>query len=530
MLPRCLFLALLGFAAPICALGSPTPPPATAPVAPGAQFFDLDQVRLGPGPFQIAEETDEAYLLKLEPDRFLAWFRKEAGLTPKAKVYGGWESQGVAGHDGGHYMSALAQMYAATGNPEFKRRADYMVGELALCQQANGKRLRRRHSQWQKDLCGNQSRPDQYAGQSQRRLGSLVHHPQGIRRLLGRLSLLPQRPGAGRREEIRRLGRRRNRRALPRSDAAHARDRARRHDRGPGHLYGDTGDARYLALAEKFRHDHVFVPLAQGRDVLTGLHANTQIPKFIGYERVYELTGDAEWHDAAENFWKTVTENRAWVIGGNSENEHFFAPAAFEAQMNDTVATGKLQLLQHAQAHRASLRISSRRARDGLLRAHALQPHPFHHPAASGWLRLLHVDESRFLPLLLDRLQRFLVLCRHRHGKITRKYGKAIYAHEGGGKLLVNLFIASTLDWPEAGLKVEQKTAFPEEQGSTLVFHATGPKPMEVDVRYPAWVAARARSSSRSTASRSPSRRSPASTRRSRGRGRTAIRCALKRP
>jgi DUF1680 family protein len=69
------------------------------------------------------------------------------------------------------------------------------------------------------------------------------------------------------------------------------------------------------------------------------------------------------------------------------------------------------------------------------------------------------------------------------------KYGKAIYAHEGAGKLLVNLFIASTLDWKDAGLRIEQKTAFPEEQGTTLVFHAPAAKEMEVDVRYPAWVA-----------------------------------------
>jgi DUF1680 family protein len=69
------------------------------------------------------------------------------------------------------------------------------------------------------------------------------------------------------------------------------------------------------------------------------------------------------------------------------------------------------------------------------------------------------------------------------------RYGKAIYAHEGPDKLLVNLFIASKLDWADAGLKVEQKTGFPDEEASTLEFHCTGATKMEVDVRYPSWVA-----------------------------------------
>ena len=89
--------------------------------------FELNQVELLDGPFKHATELDHQYLLKLEPDRFLAWFRKEAGLPPKAAVYGGWESQGVAGHCLGHYLSACAQMYQTTGDQELRRRVDYIV-------------------------------------------------------------------------------------------------------------------------------------------------------------------------------------------------------------------------------------------------------------------------------------------------------------------------------------------------------------------------------------------------------------------
>ena len=107
-------------------------------VAPQAQPFPLSQVRLLDGPFRDAMLRDQNYLLSLEPDRLLSWFRKEAGLQPKGEVYGGWESQGIAGHTLGHYLSACSHMYASTGDRRFLDRVNYIVGELAVCQQANG--------------------------------------------------------------------------------------------------------------------------------------------------------------------------------------------------------------------------------------------------------------------------------------------------------------------------------------------------------------------------------------------------------
>ena len=111
---------------------------ASAPPTPKLQAFDLHDVKLLDGPFKHATDPDREYLLKLEPDRLLAWFRKEAGLEPKARVYGGWESEALAGHTLGHYLSACALMYRATGDVRFRDRITYIVGELAACQRANG--------------------------------------------------------------------------------------------------------------------------------------------------------------------------------------------------------------------------------------------------------------------------------------------------------------------------------------------------------------------------------------------------------
>src|SRR6185369_12925921 len=109
-----------------------------------AAAFNLADVRLLEGPFRRAQEQDARYLLRLEPDHLLHNFRVNAGLKPKAPVYGGWESQEpwvsirCHGHTLGHYLGAVAMHHAATGDARFKERADYIVAELRACQQARG--------------------------------------------------------------------------------------------------------------------------------------------------------------------------------------------------------------------------------------------------------------------------------------------------------------------------------------------------------------------------------------------------------
>ncbi|HLP24620.1 MAG TPA: beta-L-arabinofuranosidase domain-containing protein, partial [Acidobacteriota bacterium] len=103
-----------------------------------ARSFPLADVRLLEGPFRHAQEVDLRYILALDSDRLLAPFRAEAGLPAKAAKYPNWESSGLDGHTAGHYLTAVAQMWAVTGDPEMKRRLDLMVSELAECQRASG--------------------------------------------------------------------------------------------------------------------------------------------------------------------------------------------------------------------------------------------------------------------------------------------------------------------------------------------------------------------------------------------------------
>ena len=89
-------------------------------------------VRLLHGPFKQGQDIAVRHLLRHEPNRFLANFRKEAGLEPKAAHYGGWEAQGIAGHSLGHYLSACSQAWASTGDKVFLRRVNFIVDELAV--------------------------------------------------------------------------------------------------------------------------------------------------------------------------------------------------------------------------------------------------------------------------------------------------------------------------------------------------------------------------------------------------------------
>ena len=100
-----------------------------------AYAFPLNEVRLLDSPFKHAMEMDGKWLLSLEPDRLLHRFRKNAGLEPKAAIYGGWETETISGHTLGHYLSACSMMFASTGDKQFKDRVIYVVDELAIWQE-----------------------------------------------------------------------------------------------------------------------------------------------------------------------------------------------------------------------------------------------------------------------------------------------------------------------------------------------------------------------------------------------------------
>lgn len=298
------------------------------------ETFPLNDVRLTQSPFKHAEDLDVRYLLGLDPDRLLAPYLKGAGLEPKADNYTNWENTGLDGHIGGHYVSALSYMYAATGDEEIKQRLDYMLSELKRAQDAAGDGY----------LCGAPNGRKIWEAVSK---GDIQASSFGLNG--GWVPLYNiHKTYAGLRDAYLLAGSKEARDMLVKltdwmmnmtkdlSDEQ-IQDMLRSEHGGLNEVFADvadlTGKDSYLQLAHRFSHREILDPLLKHEDRLTGKHANTQIPKVIGYKRIADLEGDRAWDDAARFFWETVVERRSISIGGNSVREHFHPSEDFSSML-----------------------------------------------------------------------------------------------------------------------------------------------------------------------------------------------------
>ena len=456
-------------------------------VTPHASAFELADVRLLDGPFRRAQELDAKYMLRLEPDRLLHNFRVNAGLKPKAPVYGGWESVEpwveirCHGHTLGHYLSACSMMFAATGDEQFKRRSDYVVAELRECQDAGGSGL----------VC---AFPD-----GDKPLREVLD----AKRFVGVPWYTMHKIFVGLRDAYLYTD---NRTALDvlvkLSDwaVAHTRnisDEQFQRMLGTEHggmnevladVYALTGEARFLTLAERFCHRALLVPLTQSRDTLDKLHSNTQIPKVIGFNRLYELTGREDYGAASRFFWRTVVERRTFATGGNGDVEHFFPPAEFlkhlgsAKTMETCCAHNMLRLTRslfaleptaaYADYYERTLYNSILASQDpdsGMM--------TYFQPTRPGYLKLYCTPTDSFW------------CCTGSGMENHAKYGDSVYFRTADA-LYVNLFIPSTLKWEEKGLTLTQTTRFPEQDRTRLRLSVRKPSRLTLNVRHPAWCSA----------------------------------------
>jgi DUF1680 family protein len=253
-------------------------------------------------------------------------------------------------------------------------------------------------------------------------------------------------------------------------------------------LHAITGNPAHLALAKRFCHHRVMDPLARNEDILDGLHANTQVPKFTGFARLYELTGDPQYRDAARNFWNFVVHERAYANGGNSNHEKFTPKAHLSLSLSkgntETCNThNMLKLTRHLFMWQPASQIADYYERAQL--NHILSSQ---HPQ-TGTVAYFHSMESGnrkgFSPSWVS------FACCHGSGMENHaKYGDSIYFHQGRNRLFVNLFIASELNWQDAGLIVKQTTAFPDEEATTLTITAATPVQSTISIRKPCWAGA----------------------------------------
>lgn len=455
-------------------------------ITPRAFPFPLCAVRLLDGPFEHAQELDAKYLLSLSADRLLSRFRSNAGLTPKGPAYGGWESEGVSGHTLGHYLSACSLMYASTGDKRFKGRAAYVVRELDECQQAagdgflgampNGREVFARVAKGDItsagfDLNGSwvpwYNEHKTFAGLID---ACLYTGNQDAKRVLLRLADWAV-------ETTKAL-----------TDDQWQRMLACEHggmNDALADVYALSGDTRYLDLARKFYHKAVLDPLSRREDKLTGLHANTQIPKTIGAARLYELTGEDKFQTIASFFWDDVTKDRSYVIGGNSDGEHFPPKEEMSKHIGPSTTEtcntyNMLKLTRH-------LFSWNPRAEYADYYERALFNHILASQNPDDGMMCYYVPLKTGVPKAYNTPFDSFWCCTGTGMENHAKYGDSIYFRGAGDDLYVNLFIASELTWAEKGVGLQQVTGFPEKGTALLRFTCTKPAELALHIRRPYW-------------------------------------------
>ncbi len=500
-IPRALFVACSVLAAGVSVSHGaasqlpPRPIPAVKPaVKLEAEPFDLGDVRLLDSDFKQAMETDMAYLLNLDPNRLLSFAQKQAGLFTGTDLLLGWKDAkiGAEGADWtlGHYLSACSQMYRVTSDPRMLERVNLIVDELAKCQKAEGNEgllaspiQKKAFEEVRKgdiranggtlngafvpfygkhimlaglldayNLCGNAKARDILVAMTDWYGGVLENlSPEQMQKVL-----LTEHGGMAE--------------AL-------------------ANVYAVTGEPRHLALAKTFRHDEFFVPIGAGEDVLSTRHANTQVPKFSGYQRIHLLTGEADWGKAAGNFWTFVAKNRSFANGGNCVREHFNPLDQFDLAMKETQGPetcnsyNMLNLTRLLFAEKAEAG-----AMDFYERVIYNQILPSQHPKTGGFAYNTPLLPGAFR-VYMDVNNHIGWCCVGTGMENQSLYGASIYAHRGD-RLFVNLFIPSELTWSEQGAKVTQITTFPDEARTRLEMKLAAPKKFTVAVRYPSWVEA----------------------------------------
>ena len=448
-------------------------------------LFNLKDVKLHTGLFEEAMYTDLDYILQMEPDRLLAPFLREAGLQPKAESYPNWENTGLDGHIGGHYLTALAQMYASAGSEEALQRLNYMIGELKKAQDANGngyvggipdsKRIWKEISEGKINAGGFSLNGGwvplynihkTYAGL---RDAYLIADNEEAKQMLIDLTDWMIDTTANLSE-------------------AQIQEMLKSEHGGLNETFADvykiTGDKKYLDLAYAFTQKQVLDPLEHEKDILNGMHANTQIPKVIGYETIAALDQNKDYHNAATYFWENVVNNRTVSIGGNSVREHFHPADDFSSMINsvqgpETCNTYNMLKL----SEKLFLANPEEKYIDfyeqGLYNHILSSQHPeggfvYFTPMRPGHYRVYSQPETSMWCCVGSGLEN--------HGK----YNEMIYAYSDDA-LYVNLFIPSEVNWEDKNFKLIQETDFPNAETASFKIETQKPQKLTINLRYPSW-------------------------------------------
>ncbi|MGW4730922.1 glycoside hydrolase family 127 protein [Streptomyces shenzhenensis] len=487
-----------GSSAAGAAPGPQLPTPASWIVKP----FDNTRVTLAPSLFTDNRDRVQTFLRAYPADRMLAVFRTNAGLdTHGAQPPGGWETAdgNLRGHFAGHYLSALSLAYAGTGEQVYKDKADYMVGALGACQDALAALVGTDDPAAPSHAGYLAAYPEtQYVLLEQYATYPRIWAPWYTCHMIMR-GLLDAYQHAGNEQALRivrgmgdwaysRLGH------LPRTQL----DRmwriyiAGEYNAMPvvmADLYALTGDEKYLTTAKCFDNTYLFEAAVANEDTLNGEHANQHIPQYQGYLEIYEQTGEQRYLAAARNFWDMVVPHRTYVDGGMAGSGEIFGA-------RDVIAA----TIQQDNAETCCVYNMLKLSRS--LFFHTADPKYMQYYERSLYGQILgsrRNTASDTNPLLTyfvpvnpgaHRSYGNLGTCCGGTGLETHaKFQDSVYfSSADDSTLYVNLYLPSTLDWPERGLTITQSTDYPTDPAGTSTLTITGDADLDLRLRVPYWV------------------------------------------
>jgi DUF1680 family protein len=438
-----------------------------------AKPFSMPEVRLLPSVWKDTMELNRSYLYSLPNERLAHNFRVTAGISSDADPLGGWEAPDceLRGHYVGHYLSSCALMHASTGDQVIAGKANDLVAMLSECQAKDGylgaypatfyDRLRKHEKVW---------------------APFYTYH-----KIVAGLIDMYEHTGNQQALDM----------ALRMADWADVYARSFTDDdwqhvlvtehggmnEASFNLYAITGKAKYRDLAYRFEHKKIFDPLAAGEDKLDNNHANTNIPKVIGAARGYELTGDTRYQQISQNFYRIVTEHHAYCTGGTSNGEMWHAADAIATQLGPAAeecccSYNMMKLSRHLFGQQPDAKHFDYYERLLFNVRLGTQDHNgmlmYYVPLQPGMYKTFGTPFDAFW------------CCTGTGSEEYSKLTDSIYFHDNNS-LFVNLFVPSTLDWKELGLKLRQTTKFPNDERVTFTIDSAPSSPVALKIRVPYW-------------------------------------------
>lgn len=471
-------------------------PPVRADTGALAEPFELGEVRLTASRWLDNQNRTSSYLRFVDVDRLLYNFRANHRLsTGGAAATGGWEAPDFPfrTHVQGHFLTAWAQLYAVTGDAVCRDRATYMVAELAKCQANNAAA-----GFGTGYLSGYPE--SEFTALEQRTLsnGNVPYYT--LHKTLAGLLDVWRHIGSTQARDVllalagwvdTRTGRLSAQQMQAMLQTEFGGMNAVLTD-----LYQQTNDARWLAVARRFDHAAVFDPLAAGRDQLNSLHANTQVPKWIGAAREFKATGITRYRDIATNAWNICVGTHTYAIGGNSQAEHFRAPNAIAAHLRQDTCES-CNTFNMLTLTRELFALDPNRAAlfDYYELAWLNQMIGQQNPADA------HGHVTYFTPLnpggrrgvgpawgggTWSTDYTTFWCCQGTGLEMHTRLMDSVYFH-AGTTLTVNLFLPSVLTWTQRGITVSQTTSFPASDTTTLRVTGNVGGTWAMRIRIPGW-------------------------------------------